>query len=404
MIASEALGPVSISIDPTSSTYVVVSLDPLLADQHAGLFMIISILLLLGAGVGVLPLRRTLPRYIFLTVFTYCGSVTMHALAFPEFLGELAADTGAFELPKLLCMSCVFFGSFVAIHCSLTSPVDATTKTLVGIAFFILTVLPFVAVVWSALDSSLVRHLMGIMYVALFTHGASAGVIRVAEALSEGDGSSKQSWGGAGAGYGAAAGAGGTMEVIRTVVTVTSAVLALVWGIFACVATTSVDPDFAVPVVALVLLSVKRGIFFENSHPIITSFMASCFWWVFSAIYHIFMRGVAEGKFYVDGYDTRQNLFLPDADISIWTCQPAWFAYLHVVLMLLPLPVIFMSCLRQNKNDSEDVIFALAVFSLLSGVAAQVWSIRFLGIFGLTIGMWRCSFIGHAQKMSDRVI
>lgn len=398
MIASEALGPVSISIDPTSSTYVVVSLDPLLADQHAGLFMIISVLLLLGAMVGILPLRRVLPRYIFLFVFTYCGSVTLHSVAFPEYLGELAADTGTFELPKLLCMCCVFFGTFTAVHCSLASPLGATSKTLVGIAFLLLTALPFIAVLWASIDGSTMRHVMGIMYIAVFIHGACAAVIRMSEVLNEQPGGRPK-------GYGATAGTGGdSMDVVRTVVAVTSAVLAFVWGVFACVATSSIDPDFAVPLVSLVLLSVRRGIFFENAHPIMTSVLVSSFWWLLSAVYHIFIRGVAEGKFNVDGYDTRQMVFLPDADVSIWTCEPRWFAYLHAVLTVLPLPVIYMSCLRQNKNDSEDVIFALGVMSLLSGVAAQIWSVRFLGIFGLMIGMWRCSGIGHAQKMSDRVI
>lgn len=256
--------------------------------------------------------------------------------------------------------------------------------------------LPFVAVVWTVLDGSLSRHLMGILYVASFSCAICAAVIRMSEVLNEQPGGRPK-------GHMAAAG-GESMEVFRTVVTVTAAVLALVFGIFACVANSDFDADFAVPIVTLVLLCVKRGIFLDSAHPIVTSVLASSFWWIVSAIYHIFIRGVAEGKFNVDGYDTRQTVFLPDADVSVWTCEPAWFAYLHIVLSILPLPVIFMSTLRQNRNDSEDVIFALAVVSLLSGVAAQVWSIRFLGIIGLALGMWRCSFIGQAQKMSDRLI
>ena len=365
-----------------------------MADQHAGLFMIISVLLILGAGVGILPLRRAMPRYIFLAIFSYCGSVALHAWAFPEFLGEVAADTGTFELPKLLCFGVVCFGSFVTVHCSISSDISTISKTMTGISFLALALLPFVGVIWGALEGSLLQHLMGILYVAAFSHGACAAVIRFSEVFNQNPGGKQRGF----------ASSGESMEVFRTVITVTSSTLALVWGISACVATTSIDADFGVPIISLVLVCVKRGIFFETYHPIITPIVVSCFWWVFSACYHIFIRGAAEGKFNVDGYDTRQTTFLPDADISIWTCEPAWFAYLHVILTILPLPAILLSCFRQNKNDSEDIVFAVAIVSLLSGVAAQVWSIRFLGFVGLALGMWRCSFIGHAQKMSDRLI
>lgn len=397
-MAFEALGPVTLAIDPSSSTYIVISIDPIFADQHAGLFLIICVLLLLGAAVGVLPLQRAMPRYIFLFAFTYCGSVSVHAWAFPEYLGDLSADIGAFQLPKMLCLISVFLGSFVTVHCSISASLSTMSKSLVGLFFFLMTVLPFVATVWAALTGSLLRHIMGIMYVAMFTNGVCASVIRMTEVIND-----QSDIVGKPRGY-TAAGGGESLEVLRTVVTVTASVLSLVWGIFACVATTEIDADFAVPVVTLVLMCVKRGIFLESAHPIITSLLASCFWWLMSAFYHLFIRGAAEGKFNVDGYDTRQTVFLPDADVSIWTCKPAWFAYLHIVLAIMPLPVIFMSSIRQRKNDSEDIIFALAIMSLLSGVAAQIWSIRFLGIVGLTVGMWRCSFIGHAQKMSDRLI
>ncbi len=393
-MCTEALGPISIALDPTAPTYVVVSLDPLEADKHSGLFLILTALLIVGAVTAVLPLKRPLPRLVFLLCFTYCAGVSLHSWAFPVYLGELAPDTGAFELPKLMSMVAVLLSTTTVIYGCVDTSVKS--KSLMSVVFFAAASLPLACLGWSFMDGSLPRHAMGIIYVATLIHAGITVSIRTSEIFENHSFS-----------FSANKSVRGNQDkgsAVNVVVVVTSSALAFCWAIIACVGTGSVDADFGVPIASLVLACIQRGIFFDDVHPILAPILASCFWWAMSAFYHIFLKGVDDGKFNIDGYDTRQRIFLPDADVSIWTAKPIWFAYLHAGLMLVPLPVIYMSAISRKKTDSEDLIFALAVLSLLSAIAGQIWSIRFLGLVGLALGMWRCNNIGQAQRISDRLI
>jgi len=76
---------------------------------------------------------------------------------------------------------------------------------------------------------------------------------------------------------------------------------------------------------------------------------------------------------------------------------------LNVVLALLPLPAIASSFLRR-KTDSEDMVFVLAIFSCVSILGAQCWSVRYLGMNGLMYAAYRCYEIGAIHKEVARLI
>jgi hypothetical protein len=73
-------------------------------------------------------------------------------------------------------------------------------------------------------------------------------------------------------------------------------------------------------------------------------------------------------------------------------------------MLIVPLPGIALGVLRRKDDSSEELLFVLAIVSLLPIVGAQVNSIRYLGIVGSLFAAWRCYDIGLTQRNSDRLI
>lgn len=49
-------------------------------------------------------------------------------------------------------------------------------------------------------------------------------------------------------------------------------------------------------------------------------------------------------------------------------------------------------------------MFMLAIISLTAVVGSQIASLRYLGLVGVVMGFWRCSDLGQAKRVSNRLI
>lgn len=90
-------------------------------------------------------------------------------------------------------------------------------------------------------------------------------------------------------------------------------------------------------------------------------------------------------------------------NVSFWNNDNLWYPSLHILLLLVPLPAIYLGYMR-SKGDTEDVLFILALLSVLSVVGSGCSAVRLLGVSGVVFGSWRCYDIGQKQVSSNRLI
>jgi hypothetical protein len=95
--------------------------------------------------------------------------------------------------------------------------------------------------------------------------------------------------------------------------------------------------------------------------------------------------------------------FLPDRVVSVWSADGWLDPTLAVLGLALPLPVI-AAALAQRRDDSEDLIFVLALLSALGTMLAPLWSLRLLGITGVLLGSRRLTELEAMRKISDRLL
>lgn len=128
---------------------------------------------------------------------------------------------------------------------------------------------------------------------------------------------------------------------------------------------------------------------------------AASVWWLTSAMYSIFVRGYAE-QIGISHFELNVGIF-HEENVSIWNSSSLWYPGLNLLLMFVPLPAIYLGFLRR-KGESEDILFILALLSLVPVLAAQCSSIRLLGVTGVIFGSWRCYDVGQKQADSNKLI
>ena len=161
LVATEALGPLTIQADPTSSTYLVISLHPELAQgDHSGLFLLATAFLVATAFIGLYPIQRPLPRVLFAISFSYCTAHAMIGAAFPASMGADAPHNGSFELPWVYS----FVFSILSTSTALKAMANIVSKRKSsGVSqsltkdyvFITWSVLPIGALGWSLIEDSL---------------------------------------------------------------------------------------------------------------------------------------------------------------------------------------------------------------------------------------------------------
>ena len=400
LIASQAL-PLTLQVDPDSPTYLVLSLHPELAESHVAVFLILSGLLLTAASVNVLPLKQPLSRVLFLFAFSYCAARTLLGWGFPLALNANSPHHGALQLPWLFCFSTAFTASSVAVHSSITvkpkskakdgQDSDSSVFTLGSVLFILFASIPFAALVFTTVTKTGRENLLGILWSAAVSNGVLAVCVRSSELFRE-----VRSRGTAGADRRNLG-----INASSASMCVMTSMLGIGWTFGASLITPSVSSDITVPLSCLLLLCIKRTMLKSHIHPMALAATAASVWWLTSAMYSIFVRGYAE-QIGISHFELNVGIF-HEENVSIWNSSSLWYPGLNLLLMFVPLPAIYLGFLRR-KGESEDILFILALLSLVPVLAAQCSSIRLLGVTGVIFGSWRCYDVGQKQADSNKLI
>lgn len=171
----------------------------------------------------------------------------------------------------------------------------------------------------------------------------------------------------------------------------------------ACIVTPHVVCDFYVPLSSLLLMAIPRDLVLFKAHPILISGIFSSAWWSMSAFYSLFLKG-KEGLEYLHSFSSEgSGGVFSDAEVSVWSSAPTWIVWGHVFLFMCTLPAIVVT-LMKRPYATEDVLFFLAIVSVLPVIAAQIWSIRLLGIVGALFAAWGCYDVSSMQRVSNAVL
>lgn len=395
LIASEAIHPPILSInwnnDP--SHFFSVEMLPEVASDHSGVFLIISVLLLMSAAFNVVAVKKPMSRLLFITLFSYCAAKAMMTWAFPISISIDSPHHNTFSLPWMYCIASTLVGTSAAIHTSLPS----ASSTGIGI-FMTSATIPLLAVLWSVFSETLHIYNIGIVMVAAAVNAAIAISTRISEVSREIDMVKKD-----------ASSTSSSVKMTESFSTSTSicvmaTLLSIMWTSLFSLSSPHVENDYAIPLACMLLLCTRRGILVSDTHPIALTALAAASWWFFSAIYAILLKGVFESiDPMADVFETPKIGLFSDADVSFWTAPSIWLPAINLVLTLVPLPAIIFSFLRR-KEDSEDVLFVLAILSSVPVIGAQSTPVRFLGLVGAIYAAWKCYDIGQVNQKSNRLI
>jgi len=381
LVASRAL-PLSFEIDPNSPTYLIVSLHPDLAENHNAVFLLLSSLLLVSAAINVIPVKQAIPRLLFLIVFSYCSARALLGWCFPLSLNNDSPQHGILQLPWLYCICTSFLASSTSVHSGLSSKPKDTPDTPVGSVMFVcFACLPFGALAWTLIEGTLHENYQGILWTAAVSNGFIAVSTRAAEISRE------------------IKGLRGLKDASSMSVCMLSTVSGIFWTAIASVLTHTVSSDVTIPLSCLLLLTLKRNLIYDI-HPLALAGLVSSIWWIISAIYSIFIKGYSSK--YLSNFEINVGIFGVE-NVSFWNNDTLWFPLLQLLLLLVPIPAVYLGYLRR-KDDSEDVMFILALLSVLSVVGSGCSAIRLIGVSGVVFASYRCYDIGQKQVSSNRLI
>jgi hypothetical protein len=405
LVASEAFGPLSVSIDPDSPTFIVIDAHPELAADHGGFFMLLSIFMLAAAAGGLLPVRKAASRFLFIVAFSYCAANALLEWAFPLALNKDSPHHGTFQLPWVYCLATVFFATSAAIHSGQASGTKAAVRDASAsssaskealhtgtIMFVVSGSLPFAGIVWAGAMDTVHANLSGVLWVAALANAMIAICTRAAELSREISGV-KGGW--------SRSVLSASLSASSATVCLLSAVAGIVWTASASLVTPHVSSDLTVPLACLLLLCTRRNLLVSDVHPLALAAYAASSWWYLSTTYAIFGRGFA-ARAGIHDFELNVGIFGKE-DVSFWTHDGVLIPLLNLVLAAVPAPAIVLGFLRR-KGDSEDMMFVMAVLSAVSVIGAGCSSVRLLGVMGVVFGFWRVYDIGQKHVQSNRLI
>ena len=252
------------------------------------------------------------------------------------------------------------------------------------------------------MDASHEHYVLQVYWVATVTTGAVAVCCRVLEISRQSDPHY------AARKIAAKKKAGSSVTTYTESVCTICAVVALCFALLVSASDRHRNMDFDVPLASLILLTVHSGALISGTPSIAISIMLSACWWTLSGFYSVALKG-HDGLQYLNGFASPDPStgFFSDRDVSVWSgaadAGVSWLTYLHVALLLIPLPAIVLS-FQRRQNESESLMFVLSGLSTLSALCSQVWSIRLLGFTGAIYGCWRCYEIENSRSVSKGVI
>ena len=438
LLAAEAFGPLSFSIDMSSSTLLVVERHPEMAAamggadvDQTGLFLLLCVSLLLLAGGGVLDVRRVSSRALFACLFAYSAAQMLLWWGFPLSLSKFSPHYGLLQLPSLYCYGmastatvCGLLGvmsMLPAKGASRSSTLSSATRHLAQdyapYAFIASACLPMLALlkeVWG--DPGADGTVRSVLWVTVVTNGCLGAVLRIAEIVLE----IQEQRASASAEDSADTAATSAAVPLRrsaagnmvNLLCLQSAILCVLWtvGLTLISSHLVLDAELSVPLSTLALLVTSRGsldfsMFTTYAHhPLMYSAILSAGWWFLHAAHAIFVEGMFGEASSAELYRsaTTGGIF-HDEVVSFWLSPGYWYPCLNTVLLLVPIPAIYLA-FRRHKGDSEDMAFMLAVLSVLSTAGAHAACIRYLGVMGAVLGGWRCREVNFSNTVSNKLI
>jgi len=244
--------------------------------------------------------------------------------------------------------------------------------------FIVWILFPLLFFGWAFLKDSVRTHCLGLMLVSAAQYGVCCIVVRVHSFLAEFQPSSGDS-----SGY--------TDKSILAFIS-WSGLISFAWAFFGCLYSPHIACDIGVPIASLVLCATAEGFFVRNISGLRLALLICGAWWTLSALYATLLRGHSRAFDAFQNHYNSENWLLGDYDVSFWTQRSVWTPLLNLVLIFVPYPSIYFSNASKHDQSSlrggltEDVVFIIAISNALPIILSSVWSIRFLGLLGLTFG------------------
>ena len=346
LVSTESLGMLRLSIDETSSTYLMLSLHPEMAQgDHSGAYAIVTTILIAAAAVGIFNVNRPVPRLLFVLSLSYCSAQILLSVAFPASMGIDSPLLGGTQLPWLytfvftLCSCSIALRVVQRAHSRAKMGTDYVVESHFKNPFFLAwTILPFVAIVWTMLESTFRRHALGIMWVAAIQFGLCSATVRIRSLLIE---------------FGAFARSSPAPVDLRTDESTISfsswsVLISFVWGSLACIYSPHVSSDIGIPLISLLFVFSRDGFFIPNISALKLSSLVSACWWLISAICAILLKGYSHFERF-DAFHLGHNAgvsqvaLLGDYDVSIWRLDSPLVPLMNLLLTFSSLPSIYFS-------------------------------------------------------------
>ena len=446
MLTTESFGPIVIRFDSSVDSYLVIEkqLDTQGIEQdsvdQAGLYLILTLALLLLAGSGAFPVRHFSGCLIFIFLLSYLLGQTMQCAFFPLAMGRDSPQYGFFEIPSVYChLSALFIvitGLLAVLPLTMGINGRGTVTTWMkwvhspsGAAYAPWTMvlscvlLPLLAMIALLLTDSAESTLRGVLAGAAVLSGALALIMRLSEIVVEVQQVREKS---KSVGVQRNTGWRASASHIPALCAAAS-MLAILWTIgFTSVSSEhAISHDLVVPISGLSLLCTRKGIMLNTPSRFSTSIandslapsplmlvaLVSSTWWIFRGLSASFSEVVSYGIFGEEVLTPatlrissfNQGSFFHDENVSFWSANSVWTPVINLILLILPLPGIWIGYAR-SVDDSEDGAFILACVSCLAMIGGVCGPVRYLGVIGACVAAWRWKDIGDLSKAGNRLI
>ncbi len=453
LLSAGVFGPVAFRIDTQSSTFLVVETHQEVADavgynsvDRTGLYCMLCIVLALFAGSGVINIRSSSQRIVFALLFSYASAQMLLWWAFPLTFSKYSIHHDFWQFPSLFshgytilatCSSLLVVlrlvptltsttGSGAAI--SISSATRKIAKEYAPTLYILQSVLPLFGLFYATFYSE--RHVhetlvRSVVFVAAVGSGIQGAAIRICELVIEVSDARTGTGTANAAGAASLDSASQKADVGASIATLClqCASQCIVWSILLTILSSQLvlNADISVPIASLTLLYTQKRListgfgFFpigiENGshvhHPLMHSAFISALWWILQGLYALFIHGMMHDSRNIphqfNHHHLIHSLFSQSDCISFWLNDERWIPVVNLVLLLVPIPGIYMAY-RHNKSDSEDLTFIMACLSCVGAIASHSNSIRLLSSLGVVLGVWRSRQIAAINRTSSKLI
>jgi hypothetical protein len=424
LVAFEGFGHINLTVEQSATAFWDISLHPAFAagsHERPALFCLLSAALSGMAWVGLIPLGNLFMCVLYSLLFGFISGKALMAWAFPL---SLAADDGSFthsifSYPFLYMFASKFLFTLVAVwnpqlaarSAAAKAPASTSSSGIAQAALVFACATPFFGLLWAMSANLYPQTHSGIEWSAIVGFSSLCCTTRARELYLEWKLNLIQNGGARGKSRAAP-----SMSVFQgvvggekkgstgdTSVTVPCAVLAVFWTSFAVLTSKNLDHDVYIPLSMCTLLCTPPNTVIKNTSPLKLFGVLCALFWVISSLYATLLKGYGSDPTEVL-FQNPHDFFGMDSNVSIWLNESSWMPLFNTMLVVLPLPAIYIGGTERRSGFTEDVMFVLAIVSIVPVFAAQINCLRYLGVTGLLFAAWRGYNISSLQHRSDLLI